>query len=67
MCLKGAPPIHRGTRPDISKADFVWCMIAIQWGWSVDETARRLMHESAKARENGPRYALLTAQKATAV
>ena len=45
--------ISEETGPDISRADFVWCMTAITWGWSTDETAERLMEESAKAQENG--------------
>ena len=53
-------------RPDISKADFTWCMMAIDWGWSVTATAARLMEESRKAQENGERYALGTAQNAAA-
>ena len=50
--------------PDISRADFVWCMTAISWGWSVDETAARLMEESLKAKENGEAYATLTTRNA---
>lgn len=57
----------REHRPDISRADFTWCMIAIDWGWSVTDTAARLMQLSPKARENGERYTLRTAQNAAAV
>jgi len=64
-CLEGAPPARGGQRPDVSRADFTWCMIAIDWGWSIDQTAARLMEESTKARENGERYAVLTAQRAS--
>ena len=39
-------------------------MTAIDWGWGVEETAKRLMEESVKARENGERYALRTATRA---
>ena len=39
-------------------------MTAITWGWSVDDTAERLMEESAKARANGKGYADLTARNA---
>ena len=39
-------------------------MTAITWGWSVDETAERLMEESAKAQANGKGYAELTARNA---
>lgn len=41
-------------------------MTAIDWGWSVDETAERLIEESAKARAQGKAYAELTARKAAA-
>jgi hypothetical protein len=41
-------------------------LIALDWGFSVEETAARLMDESTKAKENGERYALLTAQNAAA-
>jgi hypothetical protein len=63
-CVDGAPLNHGETGPDISRADFVWCMTAITWGWSAEETAARLMEESAKAQENGKRYADLTARNA---
>ena len=67
-CVQGAPSVRGGEdRPDISKADFTWCMMAIDWGWSVTATAARLMEESSKAQENGERYVLRTAQNAAAV
>jgi hypothetical protein len=65
-CLSGAPPNHANTGPDVSRADFTWCMTAIDWGWTVKETAARLMEESSKAKENGSKYADLTARKAAA-
>lgn len=66
-CLEGARPAHHGDRPDISRADFVWCMTAIDWGWDIESTAAKLLEESEKARENGPRYAHATATNAAAV
>ena len=39
-------------------------MTALDWGWNIEETATRLMEASAKARENGERYAAITAQNA---
>ena len=48
----------------MSRADFVFCMTAITWGWSIDDTAERLMEESAKAQANGKNYAALTARNA---
>lgn len=64
-CLDGAPPSQSNKgQPRHSIADFTWCMIAADWGWPVEEIARRLMEESTKARENGPVYALKTATRA---
>jgi hypothetical protein len=63
-CVEGAPPNHSDTGPDVSRADFTWCMTAITWGWSIEETADKLMELSAKARENGEIYAHRTAQNA---
>jgi hypothetical protein len=63
-CIAGAPPVHKGDRADISKADFTWCMTAIGWGWGVEETAERLMGLSSKAQRNGERYALTTVKNA---
>jgi hypothetical protein len=62
--LDGAPLDSEGGGPDRSRADFVWCMTAITWGFTVDETAERLMEESTKARANGRAYADLTAHNA---
>lgn len=63
-CVDGAPLNSEETGPDISRADFVFCMTAITWGWSIDETKERLMEESTKAQANGERYAELTARNA---
>ena len=65
-CVQGAPLNREKTSPDISRADFTWCMTTISWGHTIEATAAQLMEESAKARENGERYALLTAQNAAA-
>jgi len=66
QCLRGAPPNHDKTGPDRSRADFVWCMTALRWGWSIEDTAARLMHLSTKAQErkHGQRYADNTARSA---
>jgi len=67
MCLDRAPESHsRPGMPRDSIADFVWCMTAISWGHSIENTAARLMQESGKARENGQRYAMMTATNAAA-
>ena len=62
--LDGAPLNSEETGPDVSRADFVWCMTAITWGFGTDETAERLMQESAKAPGAGQGYAELTARNA---
>jgi len=41
-------------------------MTALDWGFSIEETANKLMELSSKARENGERYAGLTASNAAA-
>jgi RepB DNA-primase from phage plasmid len=62
--LDGAPLDSEGQGPDRSRADFVWCMTAITWGFGVDATAERLMEESSKAQANGKNYAQTTARNA---
>jgi hypothetical protein len=66
-CLQNAPLAHRSDRPDISRADFTFCLLALDWGWSEEETCARLLEESSKARERGPIYARLTVERAGAV
>jgi hypothetical protein len=63
-CLEGAPLNSEETGPDVSRADFVFCMTAITWGWSMADTAERLMEESLKAQANGKAYAELTTRNA---
>jgi RepB DNA-primase from phage plasmid len=65
-CLDGAPLNSEETGPDTSRADFVWCMIALTWGWTKDETAERLLEESPKARgrTDSRQYADLTVTNA---
>ena len=64
FCIKFAPRTQGEDRPDISRADFTWCRTAIEWGWSTQATASRLMELSTKAQENGERYAVQTATRA---
>jgi hypothetical protein len=64
-CVAGAPLNHEQTAPDISRADYFWCLLAAQRGWGVEEIAGRLLELSDKARENGEAYARLTAENAT--
>jgi hypothetical protein len=65
-CMENAPTVRDGGRPDISRADFTFCLLALDWGCGIEETAARLMQESPKARENGEVYALRTARNAAA-
>jgi hypothetical protein len=69
-CVAGAPPSREGPGPDRSMADFFWCMMAAQRGWSIEETADKLLEVSAKAQERArlhdEGYALITAQNAAA-
>ncbi len=65
-CVQNAPPARGSDRPDISRADFTFALLSIDWGWSIEDTAARLMQESSKAKENGEAYALRTAQNAAA-
>jgi hypothetical protein len=65
-CVDNAPLAREGGRPDISRADFTFCLLAIDWGWSVEDTAARLLQESGKAQGEGAAYATRTAQNAAA-
>jgi hypothetical protein len=65
-CVEGAPLNSEKSGPDISRADFVWCMTALDWGWSAEATEARLMEESRKAQENGEGYAVRTVTNAAA-
>lgn len=64
-CLDRAPPsqTHKGKNRQ-SIADYIFALISAQRGWSVDETTRRLLEVSPKARENGKAYAQKTAERA---
>jgi RepB DNA-primase from phage plasmid len=65
-CLQSARPNHGNTGPDTSRADFTWCMTALDWGFDIPETTAKLLEVSQKAKESGPRYAALTTQNAAA-
>lgn len=65
-CLQGAPMNNGKTGPDISRADFMWCLMAAQRGHAIEEIASRLMERSGKAQENGEQYARITAENANA-
>jgi hypothetical protein len=65
-CVNGAPPNHAKDGPDISKADFFYAMLCAQRRHGVEAIAASLMELSTKAKENGPSYARITAENATA-
>ena len=64
LCLANAPLNHGKTGPDISRADFFWCLLAAQRGWGIEDVAERLMQLSSKAAKNGETYARQTAEHA---
>jgi hypothetical protein len=64
MSLARAPAARNHQGPDRSMADFVFCMTAIDWGFSIEAAAQMLFEESGKAREKGRDYALQTARNA---
>ncbi|MBV9506488.1 MAG: hypothetical protein JO323_15945 [Acidobacteriia bacterium] len=51
MALAGAPRNATGTGPDRSKADYWWCYLAAQRGFSVNEIMTELERRSPKAQE----------------
>jgi hypothetical protein len=71
LSLAGAPLNRARTGPDRSMADFTWCMTAIDWGWNIEETARKLPKVCERARQRVEQlrdegYPLITAQNAAA-
>ncbi len=61
-CVDNAPA-REGGRPAISRADFTFCLLALDWGWSVAETAARLLQESGKAPKGLSAFCLLAHKK----
>jgi len=49
--LAGAPQSHDSSGPDRSRADFWWSYLALQRGWSMEDTEAKLLEVSEKARE----------------
>lgn len=66
-CLADAPRAKNHDGKDRSAADFEFCLISIDRGWSVEDTANQLMRESEKAESTGYNYALFTAKRAASV
>ena len=66
-CLDGAPlAANRNGQKDRSLADWTFSLLAVDWGFSIEATADKLMEVSAKAHEKGRDYAMLTASNAAA-
>jgi len=69
-CLLGAPRSGDGNGPDRSLADYFFCKMAAQRGWSVEQTEQKLLEVSEKARERArggdEGYAHITAVNAAA-
>ena len=66
-CLADAPGAKNHEGKDRSAADFNFCLISIDRGWSVEATANQLMAESEKAKSAGYNYALFTAKRAASI
>ena len=66
-CLADAPGARNHEGKDRSGADFNFCLISIDRGWSIEATANQLMAESEKAKSTGYNYALFTAKRAASV
>jgi hypothetical protein len=66
-CLADAPAAKNHEGKDRSAADFEFCLICIDRGWSIEATASQLMAESEKAKSLGHRYAQFTARRAASV
>jgi DNA primase RepB-like protein len=66
-CLADAPGARNHEGKDRSAADFNFCLISIDRGWSVEATANQLFAESEKAKSIGYNYALFTAKRAASV
>ena len=68
MSLAGAPQGQDG--PDRSRADFWWSYLALQRGWSQEDTEAKLLEVSEKARERvrggDPGYVHVTVTNAAA-
>jgi len=68
MSLAGAPQGQDG--PDRSRADFGWSYLALQRGWSQEDTEAKLLEVSEKAHERAkggdPCYAHVTVTNAAA-
>lgn len=65
-CVQGAPPTNDKSGPDISRADYMFAIMAARRNWGAEDIAVKLMELSSKAHDNGESYARRTAQNAVA-
>lgn len=63
-CLDDAPKARNHHGPDRSKADWMYCLLSSDRGFSPEAIADQLMIKSEKAKEKGREYALFTAMRA---
>jgi RepB DNA-primase from phage plasmid len=67
-CLERAPLSKEHGGPDRSSADFDFCKWAARYGWSIEETKKKLLEVSEKAQERrdlgDPGYVNVTAKNA---
>ena len=40
-CLQNAPCARDSDRADVSRADFTFCLLAMDWGWSEAATSQQ--------------------------
>jgi cell division inhibitor SulA len=66
-CLEDAPAARNHMGKDRSAADFEFCLICADRGYSPEETADLLMDVSEKSKVEGRRYAEFTAKRADAI
>ena len=65
-CLDGAPLNSEETGPDTSRADFVWCMTALTWGWTSPGDSAKVDGRKRQGPGERAAYAKLTTRNAAA-
>ena len=63
-CLRDAPARSRDEEKDISRADWQFALLAADRGFTAEEITAELMRLSDKAKREGRKYAMRTAQRA---
>lgn len=56
--------LKKNGEADVSRADFCWAVMALDWGWTESETAAKLAQLSSKARSRHDDYAGRTVRNA---